>query len=54
MEIILPELKCTKCGHKWTPRKPKVDVCPNPKCHCTTWNKERPLGKYGKKIYEKT
>lgn len=43
MKIKLNKLKCKKCGHEWIPRKEKVFVCPNPKCHTYKWedkNKE--------------
>lgn len=46
-EIKIPELTCTSCGWTWKPRVEKVYVCPH--CHVYTWNKPRPLGKYGKK-----
>lgn len=47
MEIKIPELMCTSCGHHWRPRKEVVYVCP--KCKVYTWNKPRPRGKYGKR-----
>lgn len=36
------KLKCTRCGHEWTPREgvaPKV--CPNPKCKSPYWDREK-------------
>lgn len=36
------ELKCLRCGHKWTPRTDKPPkVCPNPKCKSPYWDKPR-------------
>jgi Zn finger protein HypA/HybF involved in hydrogenase expression len=32
----LPRLKCSRCGHQWTPRQAKVYVCP--KCHSPKWS----------------
>lgn len=41
-QIELPELECKRCGHKWTPRSPKLPkVCANSKCNSPYWNKER-------------
>jgi predicted Zn-ribbon and HTH transcriptional regulator len=40
--IILPILKCLRCGYTWPPRSeafPKV--CPNPECKSPYWNKPR-------------
>lgn len=37
--IEIPRLKCLRCGHEWTPRKPEVIVCP--KCKSPRWNKPR-------------
>jgi hypothetical protein len=40
--IELPELECKRCGHRWTPRSPKLPkVCANSKCNSPYWNKER-------------
>lgn len=35
----LPTLKCLRCGHTWTPRKPVSMVCP--KCKTPYWNTPR-------------
>ena len=36
-EIKLPEYKCERCPHRWTPRKENTPkVCP--KCHSPYWN----------------
>ena len=36
-KIILPKLKCLRCGHNWTPRQDIVGVCP--KCKSPYWDK---------------
>lgn len=36
--MILPKLKCKRCGHEWTPRTEDVRICPN--CHSLRWDKE--------------
>ena len=36
-KIILPNLKCLRCGHNWTPRQEIVGVCP--KCKSAYWDK---------------
>jgi uncharacterized OB-fold protein len=41
--IILPEVKCVKCGHKWTPRKSDVRLCA--KCKTPYWDKPSPKAK---------
>lgn len=51
MEVKLNYLKCTNCGHTWLPRQKVVYICP--KCKVYTWNKERPLGKHGKRNISK-
>ena len=28
LEIKLPRVKCSNCGHEWTPRKPNPIWCP--------------------------
>ena len=33
------ELKCERCGHKWTPRKKDVRYCP--KCQSAYWDTPR-------------
>ena len=39
-KIVLPSLRCNRCGHEWIPRRPKEpDVCP--KCSSRYWNKKR-------------
>jgi Zn finger protein HypA/HybF involved in hydrogenase expression len=42
MKISIPELRCLRCEHKWTPRKADVRQCP--KCRSVLWNvpKEHP------------
>jgi Zn finger protein HypA/HybF involved in hydrogenase expression len=35
MKVRLVKLRCSRCGHTWTPRKPVVYVCP--KCHSPKW-----------------
>jgi len=37
--INLPELECKRCGHKWTPRKETVKICPN--CKSENWDIEK-------------
>jgi Zn finger protein HypA/HybF involved in hydrogenase expression len=39
MKIILNELECKRCHHKWFPRKREIIICP--KCKSAYWNKER-------------
>jgi len=41
IEIILPELKCERCGHTWNPRVKVPKVCPNPKCKTPYWDRPR-------------
>ena len=39
--IVLPTLKCKRCGWRWFPRVPKLPkVCPNPKCKSPYWDKD--------------
>lgn len=54
VEVKLPELECLRCGHKWTPRKSVVTVCP--KCKSPYWNKKeesdaKTLRKRAEKLY---
>lgn len=35
-KVKLRMLECKICKHKWTPRKPKVWLCPN--CNSARWN----------------
>ena len=38
-KIVLPILKCKRCGWGWFPRAPKLPkVCP--KCKSSYWNKD--------------
>ena len=32
-------LKCKRCGHEWTPRKPEVRMCPE--CRSAYWNESK-------------
>lgn len=34
--IPVVELDCQRCGHKWIPRKSRVNVCP--KCKSALWD----------------
>lgn len=34
--VKLPQAKCEKCNHKWTPRKSDVRLCP--KCKTAYWD----------------
>ena len=37
--VKIPTLKCTKCGHTWYPRAPRLPkVCPE--CKRFDWNKK--------------
>ncbi len=39
-EITLPTLRCLRCGHTWSPRKPERPVrCP--KCGSPYWGQPR-------------
>ena len=41
MEILLiKELECQRCGHKWLPRKNEVYACA--KCNSPKWNIPKP------------
>jgi predicted Zn-ribbon and HTH transcriptional regulator len=38
-EMWLRPQTCKKCGHVWTPRKPREpETCPNPACRSPYWN----------------
>jgi len=40
MKIMITELKCKRCGHRWYPRTTTIpEVCP--KCKNPYWNKDR-------------
>lgn len=40
MDYSLPVLKCLRCDHKWSPRRPeKPRICP--KCKSPYWDKAR-------------
>jgi hypothetical protein len=36
MEVKLPKIRCTVCGHEWTPRNEVVKKCPRCQviCNC--------------------
>lgn len=36
MKIEINQLECKRCGHKWTPRKTDVRLCPN--CKSAWWD----------------
>ena len=36
--LILPQLVCKRCGHKWTPRVPNPKRCP--KCLRYGWDED--------------
>ena len=38
-EIIVPNLKCKRCNHKWIPRKVEIIICP--KCKSPYWDKNK-------------
>lgn len=38
-EVVLPKVRCKRCGHEWTPRKKKVFQCPN--CKNPRWDQDR-------------
>lgn len=37
--IIVNQLECKRCGHKWNPRKTEITICP--KCKSPYWNKDK-------------
>lgn len=39
MKIKVVAVKCERCGHKWTPRKTEVRVCPQ--CKSPYWDKKK-------------
>ena len=40
MKVKLPpNLKCSRCGHEWQPRKEEVVICP--KCKTPYWDRKR-------------
>ena len=39
VEIKIEQLKCLRCGHKWTPRTEDVRQCP--KCKSAFWDKKK-------------
>ena len=41
---------CTKCKHKWIPRKPNTKICP--KCKTTKWIKEETPTRLSKDLPE--
>lgn len=40
---VLTERRCTRCGHRWTPRNFKTLSAVCPKCSSPFWNRERVL-----------
>lgn len=46
--FIIVKYECKKCGHIWSPTRPRPDVCP--KCKNPNWGEERV---YNKKDKEK-
>lgn len=41
--ILLPGLKCSKCGYEWRPQKGSTPkVCPE--CKTEDWDKPQPKG----------
>lgn len=32
----IPQAKCLRCGHEWTPRREVVTICPS--CKSPYWN----------------
>lgn len=45
-DFDIPEMKCKRCSHTWTPRKETIKVCP--KCKSKYWNKD-----YTRKVTKK-
>ena len=39
MNIKISYLVCTRCGHKWVPRKPEVRICPA--CKSPYWDRKK-------------
>ena len=39
MDITLSQLQCSRCSHRWIPRKREVRVCP--RCHSPYWDRPR-------------
>ena len=37
----LPQYRCNRCGHRWTPEIVNPVSCP--KCHSPYWNRPRKL-----------
>lgn len=42
LNVKLPQLHCHRCGHRWTPRKNEVRLCP--KCNSPYWDRPRRSG----------
>ena len=42
MKLEIACLNCSRCSHRWIPRKPEVRVCP--KCHSPYWDRDRAGG----------
>jgi predicted Zn-ribbon and HTH transcriptional regulator len=40
MEVLIPQLKCKRCGHVWKPRVTRVVQCPA--CKSARWNEAKP------------
>lgn len=40
IQVVISELECLRCDHKWYPRKPGLPAtCPN--CRSPYWNRPR-------------
>lgn len=37
-KIKLPVCECNQCGHRWIPRRERVRICPNSRCHSLLWD----------------
>lgn len=38
VKLLTKIIECLRCGHKWTPRKPEVRICP--KCKSAYWDRK--------------
>jgi predicted Zn-ribbon and HTH transcriptional regulator len=38
--VTLPVFHCKRCGHRWSPRLPKIPTCCG-KCKSPYWDRER-------------
>ncbi len=39
MKIVINQVTCQRCGHKWYPRSPEVIICPH--CKSPYWDKKK-------------